>query len=100
MKKVISEASSKYLALRRVSMSSQRRFGTAYHLLNASGKLFLKAESGVRLGGTVLNSCGRKVGIVFDLFIPIIQLLFRNKASSLVRERYVGGPFFLGVIRH
>lgn len=52
-------------------MSSKRRFGSAYHLLNVSGKLFFKAESGVRLGGTVLDSVGRKVGIVFDLFLLI-----------------------------
>jgi len=90
MKKVISEASSKYLAFRRVSMSSKRRFGTAYHLLNVSGKLFLKEESGVRLGGTALDSGGRKVGIVFDLFFPISSSFSEMKpARSCERDMSV-----------
>ena len=52
-------------------MNPEQRFGTAYHLSSGSKKLFLKAESGVRLGGAALDSGGRKVDIAFDLFIPV-----------------------------
>ena len=52
-------------------MSSKRRLDTAYNPSGSSGNQFLKAENGYKIGGTVLDSGGRKVGIVFDLFVPV-----------------------------
>jgi len=75
-------------------MSSKRRLGTALHLVSGSGNLFLRAEGIVRIGETVLDSRGRKVGVVFNLFFPV-------SAQSVADdpERDVGDPFFLGMTK-
>ena len=75
-------------------MSSKRRLDTALHLVSGSGNLFLRAEGIIRIDETVLESCGRKVGVVFDLFFPA-------SAQSVADdpERDVGDPFFLGMTK-
>lgn len=80
-------------------MGSKRPLGTTLHQSGSSGNLILKAENKARLGDTVLDREGRKVGTVFDLFGPVSNPYVAVKLGIDDPERYNGEPLFLGKSR-
>ena len=77
-------------------MKSKRRLGTVLHASSSSGNLILKAETTVRIGETVLDSRGRKVGTIFDLFGPVSNPFTAVKLEIDEPGRYVCETLFLG----
>lgn len=77
-------------------MSPRIRLGTVLHRSGSSGNLILEAEDSVKIGETILDSSGRKVGTVFDLFGPVSGPYVAVKPSIKRPERLLGEALFLG----
>jgi len=77
-------------------VGSKRLLGTTLHLSRSSRNLILKAENKVKMGEAVLDSVGKRIGTVFDLFGPISNPFVAVKPGIDDPERYVGEPLFLG----
>lgn len=77
-------------------MSPRIRLGTVLHRSGSSGNLILGAEDSVKIGETILDSSGRKVGTVFDLFGPVSGPYVAVKPSIERPERLLGEALFLG----
>jgi len=69
--------------------------GTTSHLSSSSGNLILKAENKAKIGDAVLDSVGKRIGNVSDLFGPVSNHFVAVKPGIDDPERYVGEPLFL-----
>ncbi|MDH5199768.1 MAG: Gar1/Naf1 family protein [Candidatus Bathyarchaeota archaeon] len=52
-------------------MKPRKLVGTVLHMSKSSGNLILEAKGAARIGETVLDAGGRRIGTVFDLFGPV-----------------------------
>jgi RNA-binding protein len=77
-------------------MNLKNRVGTALHISRSSGNLILKAENNVKIGDPVLNSSGKKVGLIFDIFGPVKTPFLSVRLRIKDPEKLVGEPLFLG----
>lgn len=77
-------------------MSPRIRLGTVLHRSGSSGNLILGAEGNVKIGETILDSTGKKVGTAFDLFGPVSGPYVAVKPSIERPERLLGKALFLG----
>lgn len=71
------------------------RVGTVLHLSRSSGHLILKVENEPRIGDTVLDFEGKKMGRVFDLFGPVSSPYLAVQLSVGHPEQYLGKALFL-----
>jgi len=71
------------------------RVGTVLHLSRSSSNLILKVENEPRIGDTVLDSEGKKMGRVFDLFGPVSSPYLAVRPSVGHPEQYLGKALFL-----
>lgn len=76
-------------------MESKRMLGTTSHLSSSSGNLILKAENKAKIGDAVLDSVGKRIGTVSDLFGPVSNHFVAVKPGIDDPKRYVGEPLFL-----
>jgi rRNA processing protein Gar1 len=76
-------------------MRSEDRVGTVLHLSRSSGNLILKVENEPRIGDTVLDSDGKKMGRIFDLFGPVSSPYLVVRPSVGHPEQYLGKALFL-----
>ena len=76
-------------------MSSEDRVGTVLHLSRSSGNLILKVENEPRIGDTVFDHKGNKMGKVFDLFGPVSSPYLAVRPSVGQPEQYLGKALFL-----
>lgn len=76
-------------------MKRGRRLGTTLHTSRSSGNLILKAEGDIKIGDTVLDGKGKKVGTVFDLFGPVSSPFAAVRPTIDDPDRYAGRPLFL-----
>jgi len=77
-------------------MRSRPRLGKVLHVSRSSGNLILKAGKMARIGAAVLDSAGRRVGTLFDIFGPVSNPFAAVKPEIDEPGRYVGELIFLG----
>ena len=80
-------------------MKPENRVGTVLHLSRSSGNLILKAENEPRIGDPVLDSEGKKMGRVFDIFGPLSSPYLAVQPSVGHPEQYLGKALFLRMRR-
>ena len=80
-------------------MKPETRVGTVLHLSRSSGNLIVKVENEPRIGDTVLDSEGKKMGRVFDLFGPVSSPYLAVQPSVGHPEQYLGKALFLRKMR-
>ncbi len=83
------------IVYRRGFMKSRIRLGTVLHLSNSSGNLILEVNNEAKIGEDVLDSGGKKVGTIFDLFGPISNPFVAVKPRIDTPERLLGEDLFL-----
>jgi len=76
-------------------MKSRIRLGTALHLSSSSGNLILETDEEAKIGEDVLDSAGKKVGTIFDLFGPLSNPFVAVKPRIDNPERLLGEDLFL-----
>ena len=77
-------------------MKSRKRLGAALHISSSSGNLILEAETEVRIGESVFDERGKRVGTVFDLFGPVSSPFVAMKPRITDLESLLGEALFLG----
>lgn len=77
-------------------MKSRKRLGAALHISSSSGNLILEAENEVRIGESVFDESGRRVGTVFDLFGPVSRSFVAVKPRIMDPESLLDEALFLG----
>lgn len=76
-------------------MKSRIRLGTVLHLSSSSGNLILETAEEAKIGEDVLDSGGKKVGTIFDLFGPLSNPFVAVKPRIDNPERLLGEDLFL-----
>ncbi len=76
-------------------MESRERLGTALHISRSSGNLILDSLGVARIGTTVQDAKGKKIGIVFDVFGPTTNPFIAIKPSIETPERLLGKALYV-----
>jgi RNA-binding protein len=76
-------------------MESRERLGTALHISRSSGNLILDSLGVARIGETVRDAKGKKIGIVFDVFGPTTNPFIAIKPSIETPERLLGKALYV-----
>ena len=76
-------------------MESRLRLGAALHISRSSGNLILDSSGEARIGATVQDVKGKKIGIVFDVFGPTASPFISIKPSIETPERLVGTALYV-----
>jgi|TARA_B100001971_G_scaffold135769_1_gene125402 rRNA processing protein Gar1 len=63
------------------SIKKGSQVGTVSHISRSSGNLILESSRNAKIGETVFDYKGKRVGVVFDVFGPV------NKPYASVRTR-------------
>ena len=76
-------------------MESRIRLGAALHISRSSGNLILDSSGVARIGETVQDAKGKKIGIVFDVFGPTTNPFIAIKSSIETPERLLGKALYV-----
>ena len=76
-------------------MESKKRLGTVLHISRSSSNLILDSAGEARIGETVQDTKGKKIGIIFDIFGPIANPFIAIKPSIEIPERLLGKPLYV-----
>ncbi len=76
-------------------MESRIRLGAALHISRSSGNLILDSSGVARIGETVQDAKGKKIGIVFDVFGPTTNPFIAIKPSIETPERLLGKALYV-----
>ncbi|MGD2142364.1 MAG: Gar1/Naf1 family protein [Candidatus Bathyarchaeota archaeon] len=71
-----------------------RRLGSVLHISSSSRNLILKAEPGAKIGEAVLDSRGKKIGTVFDIFGPVVKPYASVKPKIKDPKRLIGEDLY------
>lgn len=76
-------------------MESRIRLGAVLHISRSSGNLILDSSDAARIGETVQDAKGKKIGIVFDVFGPTTNPFIAIKPSIETPERLLGKALYV-----
>jgi len=77
-------------------MASKNRVGSVLHISHSSGNLILKSKSDVKIGETIRDNKGKRVGTIFDIFGPVSDPYISIKTRTSNPERLVGTALYVG----
>lgn len=77
-------------------MKAKDRVGIVSHISKSSGNLILRAERDVNIGDTILDSKGKRIGNIFDVFGPVEAPFLAVKSRIKDPEKLIGKGLFLG----
>ncbi len=75
------------------------RIGTVMHISRSSGNLILESSRNAKIGETVTDSMGKRVGVVFDVFGPVDNPYSAVRTRIKNPERLIGAELFSGQMR-
>ena len=84
------------VARKRGSMKKGSRIGTVMHISRSSGNLILESSRNAKIGETVTDSKGKRVGLVFDVFGPVDSPYASVRTRIKNPERFIGAELFSG----
>ena len=87
------------VARKRGPMKKGSRIGTVMHISRSSGNLILESSRNVKIGETVTNSKGKRVGVVFDVFGPVDNPFSAVRTRIKNPEHLIGAELFSGQIK-
>ena len=79
-------------------MRKGSRIGTVMHISRSSGNLILESSRNAKIGETVTDSKGKRVGVVFDVFGPVDNPYSAVRTRIKNPERLIGAELFSGQI--
>jgi RNA-binding protein len=80
-------------------MRKGSRIGTVMHISRSSGNLILESSRNAKIGETVTDSKGKRVGVVFDVFGPVDNPYSAVRTRIKNPERLIGAELFSGQMR-
>ena len=80
-------------------MKKGNRIGTVMHISKSSGNLILESGRNAKIGETVTDSKGKRVGVVFDVFGPVESPYASVRTRVKNPERLIGAELFSGQMR-
>ncbi len=80
-------------------MRKGSRIGTVMHISRSSGNLILESSLNAKIGETVTDSKGKRVGVVFDVFGPVDNPYSAVRTRIKNPERLIGAELFSGQMR-
>ena len=86
------------VARKRRPMRKGSRIGTVMHISRSSGNLILESSRNAKIGETVTDSKGKRVGVVFDVFGPVDNPYSAVRTRIKNPERLIGAELFSGQI--
>jgi rRNA processing protein Gar1 len=81
---------------KRDSLKKGSRIGKVMHISKSSGNLIIKSSRNAKIGETVTNSKGKRIGVIFDLFGPINDPYVSVKTKEKKSEKLIGKELFSG----
>ncbi len=87
------------VARKRGPMKKVNRIGTVMHISRSSGNLILESSRNAKIGETVTDSKGKRVGMVFDVFGPVDSPYSAVRTRIKNAERLIGAELFSGQIK-
>ncbi len=80
-------------------MRKGSRIGTVMHISRSSGNLILESSRNAKIGETVTDSKGKRVGVVFDVFGPVDNPYSAVRTRIKNPEHLIGAELFSGQIK-
>ncbi len=80
-------------------MRKGSRIGTVMHISRSSGNLILESGRNAKIGETVTDSKGKRVGVVFDVFGPVDNPYASVRTRIKNPERLIGAELFSGQMK-
>ncbi|MBC8225350.1 H/ACA RNA-protein complex protein Gar1 [Candidatus Bathyarchaeota archaeon] len=80
-------------------MKKGNRIGSVMHISRASGNLILESSRNAKIGETVTDSKGKRVGVVFDVFGPVDSPYASVRTRIKNPERLIGAELFSGQMK-
>ncbi len=80
-------------------MRKGSRIGTVMHISRSSGNLILESSRNAKIGETVTDFKGKRVGVVFDVFGPVDNPYSAVRTRIKNPERLIGAELFSGQMR-
>jgi rRNA processing protein Gar1 len=77
-------------------MKKGNRIGMVMHISRSSGNLILESSRNAKIGETVTDSKGKRVGVVFDIFGPVDSPYASVRTKIKNPERLIGAELFSG----
>ena len=87
------------VARKRRPMRKGSRIGTVMHISRSSGNLILESSRNAKIGETVTDSKGKRVGVVFDVFGPVDNPYSAVRTRIKNPEHLIGAELFSGQIK-
>ena len=87
------------VARKRGPMKKGSRIGTVMQISKSSGNLILKSSRNARIGETVTDSKGKRVGVVFDVFGPVDSPYASVRTRIKNPESLIGAELFSGQMK-
>jgi len=87
------------VARKRGPMRKGSRIGTVMHISRSSGNLILESSRNAKIGETVTDSKGKRVGVVFDVFGPVDSPYSAVRTRIKNPERLIGAELFSGQMK-
>ena len=76
-------------------MESRKRLGIVLHISRSSSNLILDSAGETRIGETVQDAKGKKIGNVFDVFGPTSDPFIAVKPSIETPQRLLGKALYV-----
>jgi RNA-binding protein len=87
----------KMVAKKRDSLKKGNRIGKVMHISKSSGNLILKSNRNAKIGETVTDSKGKRIGVIFDLFGPVNDPYVSVKTKVKKPEKLIETELFSGI---
>ncbi len=87
------------VARKRGPMKKGSQIGTVMHISRSSGNLILESSRNAKIGETVTDSKGKRVGVVFDVFGPVDSPYSSVRTRNNNPERLIGAKLFSGQMK-
>jgi len=77
-------------------MKKGNRIGTVMHISKSSKNLILESSRNAKIGETVTDAKGKRVGVVFDVFGPVSSPYASVRTRIKNPESLIGADLFSG----
>jgi RNA-binding protein len=84
------------IARKQGPMKKGNRIGKVMHISKSSKNLILESNRNAKIGETVTDSKGKRVGVVFDIFGPVDSPYAAVRTRIKNPERLIGAELFSG----
>ena len=87
------------VARKRGPMKKGNLIGMVMHISKSSRNLILESSRNAKIGETVTDSRGKRVGVVFDVFGPVDSPYSAVRTRIKNPEHLIGAELFSGQIK-